>query len=119
MSLLDTIKADGAAAISAVQHGAAWLVGAATEAQQDVAEMEKDSPLVQAAVTAALGAAREHGIPAAQITTTAEDVLALAKAVAAGGSATPAAPEAQSAEPVAAPVVTSEPAQPEPPASAA
>ena len=97
MSLLDTIIAEGAAAISTVRHGAAWLVGASAEAQQDLATMEKDNPLVAAAVTAGLGAAREHGIPTDQITTTAEDVLALAKEIAGPAAApapTPAAPTA-------------------------
>ena len=97
MSLLDTIIAEGAAGISALRHGAAWLVGASAEAQQDLATMERDNPLVAAAVTAGLGAAREHGIPTDQIATTAEDVLALAKEIA--GPAQPAAPAPTPAAP--------------------
>ena len=83
MTLLATLEAEGAAAISADRHAAAWLVGTAAEAQTDLSKVEADNPLVAAAITAGVGAAKEHGVPVDQINATAEDVLKLAQEIAA------------------------------------
>lgn len=86
MPLMETVTADAVKLWSAIGHAAAWLVGWAAFAEQDVQKIEADSPLVKAAIVAGEAAAAAHGVPVGAIETAAEDVLALARKVSGGAS---------------------------------
>lgn len=83
MDLITKLEALGVRAMTAIEHGAAWLVGAAAVAQTDVAALEKESPLVQSAVTAGLALAEKHGVPIIAVEDAGAAVLAMAQQIAA------------------------------------
>lgn len=80
-TVLQSLEADIAQGEAWVKHAAMWLIGAAAAVKTDVASLEATNPLVNAAITAGIGAAKQHGIPVTQIEKTAEDVLAAAQAI--------------------------------------
>lgn len=81
-TVLQALEADAAAGEAWVKHAAMWLIGASIAAKTDLAALEASNPLVDAAITAGIGAAKQHGIPVDQITKTADEVLAVAQVIA-------------------------------------
>jgi hypothetical protein len=78
---LATVEADVAAAATAVEHAAAWLLGMALIARKDVQALEAASPLVKDAIVAGEAAAAAHGVPAAAILIGTGQVLDLAQRI--------------------------------------
>lgn len=81
-SILETIHDEMVQWAECVQHGAAWLVGAAAIAQKDIQAAEASSPLVAGAVDVAVSWAKAQGVPVNDIETLSNAVLTLAKTVA-------------------------------------
>lgn len=89
MSVITTLENAGHAALSAVEHAAAWLVGTVATAETSLATLKADSPLVAAAIAAGEASATAHGVPIAAIENVGEEVLAAAKELAAGLASSP------------------------------
>lgn len=88
MTILTKIEAEGRAALTAIEHAAAWLVGAVATGRHDLSTLEKDSPIVADAIAAGEAAAAAHGVPVAAIDDAGAAVLNAAKDLAAGLSST-------------------------------
>jgi hypothetical protein len=84
MTIIETLEAEGHAALSAIQHGAAWLVGKVATAETSLHALEAASPLIAEAVAAGEAAATAHGVPVQAIENAGELVLAEAKTLADG-----------------------------------
>ena len=82
MSILDKIETQGREALTAVEHGAAWLVGEAAQYRTALADMEASSPMVADALAAGVAFAQAHGVPVVAIENAGAAVLAAAKAFA-------------------------------------
>jgi hypothetical protein len=111
MTLLDKVEAEGQAALTAVEHGAAWLVGKAAQSATALSGLEASHPMVAEALQAGNAWAAAHGVPVAAISTAAASLLAAAQAFA--GELTTAAP------PAATPVAPAPAPAPAPAAAAA
>ena len=86
-SIIDTLEIEGHAGLTAAQHGAAWLVGELAKGETALSSLEANSPWIASAVQAGIAAANAHGVPVATLEGIGEEVLALAKELAAGLSA--------------------------------
>ena len=84
MAILDIIETYGTHGLTALQHAAAWLVGAVATGQENLTALQASDPLVKAAVAAGVAAAQSHGVPVGDIEHMGADVLAAAKDLAAG-----------------------------------
>ena len=91
-TLFEKIEAVGHEALTAVEHGAAWLVGTVATAEQSLSTLEANSPLVKTAIDAGIASAQAHGVPVGAIETIGEEILALAKQFAGSLTAPPPAP---------------------------
>ena len=82
MSLLATIIDDGTAALSAVEHAAAWLLGKLATGETALHQLTVESPLLSEAVVVGEAMAAAHGVPIAAIEGVGEKVLAATHAFA-------------------------------------
>ena len=94
-SILTKLEDVGRSGLTWIEHGAAYLVGAAAAAEQSLQSLEAASPLVKVAIDAGRAAAMSHGVPLDAIEGAGDAVLEAAKALAAGltqtGTAAPTA----------------------------
>ncbi len=87
MSILDNVSPLSAirpalqAAEASVQHGAAWLIGAANMAETSLTSLEADSPLVSDAIGVVTTWAAARGIGTDDVKKLGADILALAQTV--------------------------------------
>lgn len=84
MTVITTLENLGHAMMTAAEHAAAWLVGTVAQGETALNALEADSPLVATAIAAGEASALAHGIPVPAIAVAGEEVLALAKDLAAG-----------------------------------
>jgi hypothetical protein len=82
MTMKENAEALASAATAYVRHGALWMIGAVTEAQQEWAALTADNPMVQQAQQVALAYAAAHGVPVAEVEAVGSSVLALAREIA-------------------------------------
>jgi hypothetical protein len=94
MSILAKIEIEGAQVLSFIEHGAAWLVGAAAAGKKDLSDLEASNPLVTVAVNAGIAAAEKHGVDVPAVENAAQSVLTLAQEIAAAAPAPAAVPAA-------------------------
>jgi hypothetical protein len=90
MSVINTLENVGHAAMTAVEHAAAWLVGTIATAETSLASLEATSPLVAEAIAAGEASAQAHGVPITAIADAGSAVLTAAKELAADLSSAPA-----------------------------
>ena len=89
MTIIETLETEGHEAMTAAEHAAAWLVGKIAVAEQSLASLEADSPLVAEAIAAGEASAVAHGVPLPAIKTLGGEVLTLANELATGLSSLP------------------------------
>lgn len=98
LTIVQKLEQMGHQALDATEHAAVRLVGEVAVLDTSLHNLEASSPLVQMAIQSGLQSARNYGIPVDALEVVAEDVLAAAKAFAAGLAEPPASSAAGGTE---------------------
>jgi hypothetical protein len=93
-SIITTLENEGHAALTAIQHGAAWLVGKVASAETALASLTASDPIIAEAVAWGEAAATAHGIPIVAVENIFTAIMAAAQELVAGLTAPPPAPVA-------------------------
>jgi hypothetical protein len=88
-TIFDKIETEGHAALTDLEHGAVWLVGAVAKAETSLSALEASSPLISSALAAGRASALAHGVPIAAIEDAGAVLLSLAGRFAASLTAPP------------------------------
>ena len=83
-TIIEKLESVGHECLTALEHGAAWLVGTVATADTGLHALEATSPLVAAAIAAGEASAVAHGVPVTMIENAGDVLLSLAKQLAAG-----------------------------------
>jgi hypothetical protein len=84
VSIIEKLENFGHETLTAIEHGAVWLVGKLAVATDSLHALEADSPWLALAWNAGVASATAHGVPVAAIEDAGSAILAAAKNFAAG-----------------------------------
>ena len=84
LTIIQKLELLGHEALSAAEHGAAWLVGKCAMGETALTGLLAYSPWLAAAEQAGIAAAAAHGVPVVAIEDIGSEILGLAKELAAG-----------------------------------
>jgi N-acetylmuramoyl-L-alanine amidase len=84
LTIIEKLETYGHEALTAAEHGAAWLVGECAKGETALTNLASTSPWITSAVAAGVAAATAHGIPVTAIEGLGSQILTLAMDLADG-----------------------------------